>query len=262
VPPFFLADGTIKVRLTDSKGVVQGEWDNLLVIGPSSGSGGGGSTVDSTTIFQTGDPIFLEIQGTRNGFTRDNGRTIGNALSGATERANADCASLFAWYWTNFSDSVCPVSGGRGASAAADFAANKTITVLDKRGVGAIGLDDMGNAAAGRFTNVPFTSGNATTAGSICGENAHTNTIAEMAAHDHGGATSNDSVILHATTQSSAVNDGGRCHGFLDNILFGAGEGPNIGTTDPHTHTITSQGSSTPHNTVQRSITGTWFRKL
>jgi len=92
VPQFFLADGTIKVRLTDAAGVIQAEWDNLLVIGPS-GGGGGGATVDPTTIFQTGDVIWLDQSGPRNGFVRDNGRTIGSGASGATERANADCQS-------------------------------------------------------------------------------------------------------------------------------------------------------------------------
>jgi len=53
--------------------------------------------------------------------------TIGNASSGANVRANADATYLFAALWDNYSDAVCPVSTGRGASAAADFAANKTI---------------------------------------------------------------------------------------------------------------------------------------
>lgn len=53
--------------------------------------------------------------------------TIGNASSGATTRANADTEDLFTELWNSCADSECPVSSGRGASAAADFAANKTI---------------------------------------------------------------------------------------------------------------------------------------
>ena len=53
--------------------------------------------------------------------------TIGDASSGASNRANADTSALFTKLWTNFSNTNCPVSGGRGASAAADFAAHKTI---------------------------------------------------------------------------------------------------------------------------------------
>jgi hypothetical protein len=186
VPQFFLADGTVKARLTDSAGTVQAEWDNLLVIGPTGGGGGGGATVDTTTIFQTGDPMFVEVAGTRSGWVRDNGRTIGSATSGASERANSDCQALFVWLWQNFSDSICPVVGGRGATASADWSANKQITLVDKRGVSAIGLDDMGNSPAGKFTGVVFESGNATTAGSIAGENAHALTSAENGPHTHG----------------------------------------------------------------------------
>lgn len=61
------------------------------------------------------------------------GGTVGNATSSATVRANADTAGLFAYLWNNLSDTLAPVSGGRGANAAADFAANKAITLPDLR---------------------------------------------------------------------------------------------------------------------------------
>lgn len=54
-------------------------------------------------------------------------RTIGSAASGATARANTDTSALYAQLWNALSNTDCPVSGGRGASAAADFAANKTL---------------------------------------------------------------------------------------------------------------------------------------
>jgi len=54
-------------------------------------------------------------------------RTIGSATSGATARANADTLALYTQLWNAMSDADCPVAGGRGASAAADFAANKKI---------------------------------------------------------------------------------------------------------------------------------------
>lgn len=56
-----------------------------------------------------------------------NNGTIGSATSGATTRANADCENLFLYLWNNFDDSIAPVTGGRGASAAADWSANKKI---------------------------------------------------------------------------------------------------------------------------------------
>src|SRR5947208_1688739 len=83
--------------------------------------GGGGGTVDPTTIFQTGQIIPMYGTGVLTGFVRANGRTIGSATSGATERANADAQSLFQNLWG--ADANLAVSGGRGASAAADWAA-------------------------------------------------------------------------------------------------------------------------------------------
>jgi hypothetical protein len=85
------------------------------------------------------------------GYVRANGRTIGNAASSASERANADTAALFTLLWDSYADAQAAVSSGRGASAAADYAANKTIALPDLRGRALFGLDDMGNSAAGRL---------------------------------------------------------------------------------------------------------------
>jgi hypothetical protein len=68
-------------------------------------------------------------------------RTIGNASSSATERANADTADLFTHIWDRLSDTLAPCPGGRGGSGAADFAANKRITLPDWRGAGLRGFD-------------------------------------------------------------------------------------------------------------------------
>ena len=87
------------------------------------------------------------------GWVRKNGKTIGSAASSATERANADTEDLFSFLWNNFADAECPVTGGRGAAAAADFAANKPIALPDWRGRTPFGLDTMGNTAAGRLTS-------------------------------------------------------------------------------------------------------------
>lgn len=153
VPQFFLADGNIKIRLTDANGVVQIAQDNILVIGPSSGSGSG-DTVDPTTIYQTGDLKSRYGTGVHTGWVRLNGRTIGSATSGATERANADTEDLFLYLYA--ADTNLAVSGGRGASAAADWAANKTIALPDGRGRILAALDDMGNSAASRLTLTYF----------------------------------------------------------------------------------------------------------
>lgn len=150
LPQFFLADGLIKLRLTTAAGTQIFVGDNLLVIGPSSGGGGGGGgTVDPTTIFATGDLKFSSAS-TLTGWVRANGRTIGSATSGATERANADTQPLFNFLWPN---TLLTVSGGRGANAAADWAANKTITLPDGRGSTLAGTDDMGGTDSNRLSS-------------------------------------------------------------------------------------------------------------
>lgn len=166
IPAFFLADGTIKIRLTNAAGVTQVAADGLMVIGASSGSGSG-SVVDPTTVMAVGDLKVRYGTGALSGFVRANGRTIGSATSGATERANADCQELFEYLWTE--DANLSVSTGRGASAAADWAANKTIALPDGRGLAMAGLDDMGGSARGVYTGVTFSTGDATTLGSALG---------------------------------------------------------------------------------------------
>ena len=87
------------------------------------------------------------------GFVLASGRTIGDATSGGTERANADTVNLFTLLWNSMANTEAAVSGGRGASAAADFAAHKTLALPDLRGRVTIGKDDMGGTAANRITN-------------------------------------------------------------------------------------------------------------
>lgn len=261
IPFHYLADGQIKVRIVDSNGVTRFEQDNILVIGPSSGGGGGGG-VDPATIFQTGDCLWLDVQGTRTGWVRDNGRTIGSASSGATERANADTSALFAYLWTNFSNTICPVSTGRGASAAADFAANKTITLPDKRGYVPGGLDDMGNSAAGRYANVPVVSGSVTDAGSVLGEATHTLSVGEIPAHTHVNTLS-DPGHSHALKTATTGAGGGSS---ISVTPMGPTQPNDAGTTNSATTGITitnaSVGGGGAHNIVQKTVLGTFYRKL
>lgn len=69
------------------------------------------------------------------------GGTIGSATSGATVRANADTVNLFTHLWDSLDNTNYPIqdSAGvattRGASAAADFAANKRFPLLDFGGI-------------------------------------------------------------------------------------------------------------------------------
>jgi hypothetical protein len=171
IPAFWLADGAYRVRLVDADGNEIFDEQSITAIGASSGTGGGGSSVEAAAIFQTGDFLWVPVSGARTGWVRANGRTVGSVASGATERANSDTEDLFLYLWTEYSDALCPVSGGRGGSAAADFAANKAIGTLDMRSKGLFGSDTMGNTAAG-------ITGGSTAIGATVG--ASTYTIAQV----------------------------------------------------------------------------------
>lgn len=204
VPQLFCADGSIKIRLTNSSGVQQLVQDNLLVVGPSGGGGGGGS-VDPTTIIQTGQIIPMYGTGVLTGFVRANGRTIGSASSGATERANSDCQALFEYLWG--ADANLSVSGGRGASAAADWAANKTIALPDLRGRVLAGLDDMGNSAASRLTASFFAS--PTTLGASGGAQSQTLVTANLPPYTPTGTITTGSLSIQGSffaAQSGGTN--------------------------------------------------------
>jgi hypothetical protein len=90
----------------------------------------GDAAVQNTTAFwSTGDVKVTYKTVADAGWVFMNDGTIGNAASGGTTRANADTQALFTLLWTNTANAQCAVSGGRGASAAADFAANKNIAL-------------------------------------------------------------------------------------------------------------------------------------
>lgn len=252
VPQLFFADGNIKVRIVNSVGITQVVADNILVVGPS--SGGGGGSVDPTTIMATGDLKVRYGTGALSGFVRANGRTIGSATSGATERANADTQALFEFLYTT--DLNLAVSGGRGVSAAVDWAANKNIALPDYRGRAIAGLDDMGNAAAGRLTAAYFGT-SATVLGAA------------------GGGESKILLQTHLPIASlvTTITDPGHQHSYTSPASFGAsGAGAGItGTTagaftSSNTTGITAStalgGSNTPHAIVQPTILATIYIKM
>jgi hypothetical protein len=184
LPQFFLADGQIKVRLQNAQGVVKFTADNLLVIGPSAGGGGGGGSVDPTTVMQTGDIKIRYDNAIISGFVRVNGKTIGSASSGATELADPSAQTLFNYLWTK--DTTLVVTpGGRGASAAADWTANKQLALPDGRNRLLMALADMGNSDVGYLAGLTFTKGNQTTLGSMLGSASKLIPLTAIPPHGH-----------------------------------------------------------------------------
>jgi len=90
--------------------------------------------IASVVGWQTGDVKATYKTTADVGWVMMDDGTIGDATSGATTRANADTSALFVLLWTNTADTDCPVSSGRGGSAAADFAAHKTIALPKTKG--------------------------------------------------------------------------------------------------------------------------------
>jgi len=148
--------------------------------------------------------------------------TLGNASSGGTTRANADTEALFTLLWDNVIDTWAPVSTGRGASAAADFAANKTITLPLALGrvLGAAG------AGASLTTRV---------LGENLGAETHQLTVAELPAHSHP-------IPTYTTVGSGRVVEGG--------------------TTDGTTANTSNTGSDDAHPNMQPTLFVNWMIKL
>lgn len=257
LPIFWLDDGSYAFRLVDRDGVVLASSLTVLALGPSSGGGGGGGSVDPNALIQTGDVLWQDAQGTRAGFVRDNARTIGSATSGATERANIDVEALYTYLWTTFSNTFCPVSGGRGASAAADFAANKPIALPDKRGYVPGGLDDMGNSAAGRFVGVPVLLGSVTDPGSVIGETLNTLTSAQIPAHTHSITD-----VAHSHTVPIGGDNAGGKFGVNNSSLPVTSSSTTDSVMTGITGTNANTGGGGAHNNVQQTVLGTFYRKL
>lgn len=68
------------------------------------------------------------------GWVPANDGTIGSASSLATTRANIDTYPLYSLIWNAVSNSLAPVTGGRGISAEADFGNNKAMALTRNLG--------------------------------------------------------------------------------------------------------------------------------
>jgi len=203
VPMFYVADGNIKIRLTDKNGVTIIAQDNLLVIGPSGGSAPPSSSTDPTKLFDTGDIRSRFGNETAiAGWVRCNGNSIGPTGSGASELAGSAALALFLHLWPFTSIAVLP-SKGTGAQADWD-AGNKTLVLPDLRGRSLAGVDGMGNIVgnANRLTAQWWGGGNpggtggpgtpSNVVGNAGGTEDYTLFDQNVPQHKHSGTTDNE----------------------------------------------------------------------
>jgi hypothetical protein len=144
-----------------------------------------------------------------------NGDTIGDVASGA-DQEDADYETLFGRIWDGMADAQAAVSSGRGATAAADWAAGKTITLPNSRG----------RANVGAGAGVGLT---ARTNGDVGGAETHGLVTAEMPAHTHSEKTAsatvgvaragNNQTVLTAINPDAAETTGSKGSGTAHNNM-------------------------------------------
>lgn len=193
IPAIYGANLSVRLRLLSGTGVTQFDEDNVALVVAQTGSVP--IVTSSSQLWTTGDVKTRYDDAVIDGFVRGNGRTIGSATSGATERANSDCLSLFTFLWAFANISVVT---GKGASAAADWSANKQLTLPNFAGRLLGARDDLGNGAAGRITAATVTG--PTLVGAAGGLETIALDSTMIPAHTHASPALTDPGHTHTTT--------------------------------------------------------------
>lgn len=270
-PAVFITEETShRLRITTSADVTLRDVDNISV--PTT------TPIELPTsntalefLFQTGDIKMRWSVTAPTGWVRANGRTIGSASSGATERANADTQALFLLLWE---DTSLSVGGGRGGTAAGDWAANKPIALPDFRGRVPMGPDSFGNSAAGRITDAVL-GVDSDTLGLAGGSQTHTLTAAQLAAHNHTvnitdpghrhfiASDDTQSALADATAQVSVIGTNGVENKYsMGKSAVAATLGRSSTTTTGITAASVNNTGDEAHNNLQPSLVVPYFIKL
>lgn len=259
-PAIFLPSGDYRLRLTDANGVTLWDIDGISTPSTGDSGGGGGGDTPIELLARTGDYKFRHDTGSHSGWVRAAGRTIGNASSGAAERANADCEALFLHLWSI--DPTLVVSGGRGANAASDWAASKTIALPDIRLRGLIGMASMGNTVSNLIAATAFdNSENGDTLGATVGAGTHALTTPQLASHSHTASSASAGAHSHSYQAPANIV---RVVAGTNYDVFSASVGATTSTSGAHSHdvTVNAAGSGEGHNNVQPSAVTTCYLKL
>lgn len=210
----------------------------------------------TVTTFTTGD-IMGTATATKAGWLKmNNGSTqptLGDTGSSA-DNEGSSYEDLYTHLWDNYSDTDAPVSTGRGASAAADWTAGKTI--------GLPKMSNRGLVGAGQDTG--FTS---RTLGAAFGDDTKAIAEANLPAHTHGvGTLATDSAGNH-THGITMANPGGTTYPDLDSAKGSNSVSTlNTNSAGAHTHPMSgdtgSVGSGTELDIANPSRAINWFIKL
>lgn len=270
-PPVYVADGAYRVRIRSSVGVLQFDDDNLAAVT---------AAISTTPIVVTPDQLwsFADVKirfddQVVSGYVRCNGRTIGSATSGAAERASSDTENLFKFLWTFANVSVVT---GKGASAAADWSANKQLTLPDCAGRMLAGRDDLGGGVKSRITAATITG--PTVVGAAGGAETVTLDTTMVPAHTHPSPAVTDPGHFHFTVNSdisgggisgtNSVNLSANFGTDSSYILNATATTPSGGKTDTKTTGITlaatsgSTGGGLAHSNMPPVMLFTIYLKL
>lgn len=200
---------------------------------------------------RTGDYVLSIDDDARSGWVLCDDGTIGPASSGATTRANADCEALYLLMWAKISNTHAPVTGGRGVSAAADWAAGKTMALTKMLGRALI----VAGAGSGLTSRA---------VGQTLGAETHQLTTAQLASHTHTGTTNSDGAHTHPYS-GSQDNNGAATAGSSTGFTYNKGlTSRTTSSGGAHTHGFATEsaGGGEAHNNMQPSVCVNVYLKL
>lgn len=234
--------------------------------------------------FVTGDEKVSRLSIAQAGWVMEDGKTIGNASSNATSRANADTLDLFTALWNETDYAYTGTTANelqgqlqvyssagalvaRGASAAADWTANRAIAVPDMRGRSSFGVDNMGGTPAGRLTGQPGGI-DGTNLGGAGGAEVVQLTTAQIPGHTHDGSgmtAASAGAHTHTVNYYEQSNSGSPKEPMIENYTGGINAKP-TNSAGAHTHTISGSTGSTGgggnHNNLPPGKTAYFWIKL
>jgi microcystin-dependent protein len=231
---WYFEDGSAKSRTTDAA------LFNAITVA-TTGNTHGNTTIDNL-------PIDLRNLGLEGAFVEITGASLGTTIVSINSASSMTVSSAISGTNTGAALRILPFGQGDGST---------TFNVPDRRGVALFGRDNMGGTAKGLLTASTAQGILGTKLNATGGEQAHTDTVAEMPVHNH---TLTDPGHTHGVTQNAQVQNN-------QNLSGGGAQ-----TVLPSPATITIQsattgitlapaGSGAAHNTIPPAAISNFFIK-